>query len=156
MIVYVVRKIDDYEYGCRNIEGIFSTPEAAESYIESTGNQGEFDFWNGSKEMLYIVEEREVQTSSTNNNEVQSAVREFPVDVGDKVWYIYGGYYCKTLLEPREITVTEINKKKSGKTVDWAFIANGTRYRFSSIGKSVFLSKEACEAEINRRKGRKK
>lgn len=83
---------------------------------------------------------------------------EFPVDVGDKVWYIYGGYYCKSLLQPREITVTEISKKKNGKTVDWAFIANGTRYKFSSIGKSVFLSKKDCEAEINRRlsKGRKK
>lgn len=83
---------------------------------------------------------------------------EFPVDIGDKVWYIYGGYYYKSLLEPREITVTEISKKKNGKTVDWAFIANGTRYKFSSIGKSVFLSKKDCEAEISRRlsKGRKK
>lgn len=77
-----------------------------------------------------------------------------PVDVGQKVWYIYGGYYNSVRLEPREIEVTEINKKKSGKTVDWAFIANGTRYRFTSIGKTIFLNKEDCEAEIAKRKGK--
>ena len=75
-----------------------------------------------------------------------------PVDVGQKVWYIHGAYYNAQRLEPREIEVTEINKKKSGKTVEWAFIANGTRYKFSSIGKSVFLTKEACENEIKHRK----
>lgn len=72
----------------------------------------------------------------------------FPVDVGDKVWYINGGYYNSSRLEPREIEITEISKKKSGKTVDWAFIANSTRYKFSSIGKTVFLTKEACLAAI--------
>lgn len=71
-----------------------------------------------------------------------------PVDVGDKVWYINGGYYNSAHLEPREIEITEISKKKSGKTIDWAFIANGTRYKFSSIGKTVFLTKEACLSAI--------
>ena len=61
MTVWVVRKIVDYEYGCRNIEGIFSEPEAAEKYIEDAGNQGEFDFWNGSKEMLYTIEVHEIK-----------------------------------------------------------------------------------------------
>ena len=75
-----------------------------------------------------------------------------PVAVGQKVWYIYGAYYNAEHLVPREITVTEINKKKSGKTVDWAFIANGSRYKFSSIGKSVFLNREDCEAEIVKRR----
>jgi hypothetical protein len=75
-----------------------------------------------------------------------------PVDVGDKVWYINGAYYNSQRLEPREIEVTEINKKKSGKTIDWAFIAHGTRYKFSSIGKTVFLTKEACVQEIEKRK----
>lgn len=74
-----------------------------------------------------------------------------PVEVGQKVWYIRGGYYDSPRKEPREITVTEINKKKSGKTVEWAFIANRTRYRFSSIGKSVFLSREDCEAALAER-----
>lgn len=74
-----------------------------------------------------------------------------PVDVGDKVWYIEGGYYRKVNLKPREITVTEISKKKSGKTIEWAFIANSTRYKFTSIGKTVFLNKKDCEAAIEKR-----
>ncbi len=78
----------------------------------------------------------------------------FPVDVGDKVWYINGGYYNSARLEPREIEVTEISKKKSGKTIDWAFIANRTRYKFSSIGKTVFLTKEDCLAAINSKKAK--
>jgi hypothetical protein len=77
-----------------------------------------------------------------------------PVDVGDKVWYINGGYYNSARLEPREIEVTEISKKKSGKTIDWAFIANRTRYKFSSIGKTVFLTKEDCLAAINKKKSK--
>jgi hypothetical protein len=78
----------------------------------------------------------------------------FPVDVGDKVWYIHGGYYNSAHQEPREIEVTEINKKKSGKTIDWGFIANRTRYKFSSIGKTVFLTKEDCLAAINSKKAK--
>ena len=65
-----------------------------------------------------------------------------PVDVGDIVWYIRGGYYNSQLKEPQPIEVTEINKKWHGKTLEWGFIANSTRYRFSSIGKSVFLSEQ--------------
>ena len=74
-----------------------------------------------------------------------------PVDVGDKVWYIHGGYYNSAHLEPREIEVTEISKKRSGKTIDWGFIANRTRYKFSSIDKTVFLTKEDCVAAINKK-----
>lgn len=77
-----------------------------------------------------------------------------PVDVGDKVWYINGGYYNSARLEPREIEVTEISKKRSGKTIDWAFIANRTRYKFSSIGKTVFLTKEECLAAITKKKAK--
>jgi hypothetical protein len=77
-----------------------------------------------------------------------------PVDIGQKVWYIEGGYYNSAYLKPKEIEVTEISKKKCGKTIDWAFIANRTRYKFSSIGKTVFLDKLSCEAEIARRKAK--
>lgn len=75
-----------------------------------------------------------------------------PVDIGDKVWYIDGGYYNAAYMKPREIEVTEINKKKSGKTVEWGFVANNTRYRFSSFGKTVFRTKEACEEAIAKKK----
>jgi hypothetical protein len=71
-----------------------------------------------------------------------------PVEVGQTVWYIKGGYYRKTGLEARPIKVTEINKKWHGKILSWGFIANGTRYRFSSIGKTVFLTKEEAEEKL--------
>lgn len=71
-----------------------------------------------------------------------------PVEVGQTVWYIKGGYYRKTGLEAKSIKVTEINKKWHNKILCWGFIANGTRYRFSSIGKTVFLTKEEAEEKI--------
>lgn len=61
MIVFVVKKIIDYEYGCRDIEKVFQTYEGAEEYIDSTGLQCEIKFWDGSKEMQYIIDECEVQ-----------------------------------------------------------------------------------------------
>jgi len=94
------------------------------------------------------------ETSWHAENLLRAGWLKPPVDVGDKVWYINGGYYNSTHLEPREIEVTEISKKKSGKTIDWAFIANRTRYKFSSIGKTVFLTKEDCLAAINNKKAK--
>lgn len=78
-----------------------------------------------------------------------------PVDVGDIVWYIRGGYYKSQLKEPQPIEVTEINKKWHGKTLEWGFIANGTRYRFSSIGKSVFLSEQDAIEFLERKAANK-
>lgn len=84
----------------------------------------------------YCIKEEEKRLKS-----VEKAVIP-PVDVGDIVWYIRGGYYNSQLQKPQPIEVTEINKKWHGKTLEWGFIANSTRYRFSSIGKSVFLSEQ--------------
>lgn len=75
-----------------------------------------------------------------------------PVDIGSKVWYIEGGYYNASYMRPKEIEVTEINKKRSGKTIEWGFIAHNTRYRFSSFGKTVFHTKAECEAAIEKKK----
>ncbi|MBR4973613.1 MAG: hypothetical protein IKY45_04020 [Clostridia bacterium] len=80
---------------------------------------------------------------------IENGVIVLPVEVGQTVWYIKGGYYRKTGLEARPIKVTEINKKWHGKTLVWGFIANGTRYRFPSIGKTVFLTKEEAEEKLN-------
>lgn len=75
-----------------------------------------------------------------------------PVRVGQIVWYIEGGYYNSSRKRPMEKTVTEINLKcQSGKT-EWGFIADGTRYRFKSIGKTVFTTREAAEAALKARK----
>jgi len=75
-----------------------------------------------------------------------------PVDIGDRVWYIEGGYYNASYMRPKEIIVTEINKKKSGKSIEWGFIAGNTRYRFTSFGKTVFWTKAECEAAIEKKK----
>lgn len=71
-----------------------------------------------------------------------------PVRIGQRVWYIKGGYYNSAKKHPCEIEVTEINQKFCGKVLSWGFIANGTRYRFSSIGKTVFLTREEAEQAL--------
>lgn len=71
-----------------------------------------------------------------------------PVTVGQKVWYIHGGYYNFARKEPIEIEITEINQKWCKGKLDWAFVANGTRYKFSSIGKTVFLTREEAERAL--------
>lgn len=75
-----------------------------------------------------------------------------PVDIGSKVWYIEGGYYNASYMRPVEIEVTEVNKKKAGKSIEWGFIANRTRYKFTSFGKTVFWTKAECEAAIEKKK----
>ena len=79
-----------------------------------------------------------------------------PVKVGQKVWYIKGGYYNAKYKKPCPIEVKEINQKWHGKILDWGFIANGTRYRFSSIGKTVFLTEEEAEKALAGRSGNEK
>lgn len=74
-----------------------------------------------------------------------------PVEIGQTVWYIHGGYYNSVNKRPCAIEVTEINKKRQHGKVEWGFIANGTRYRFSSIGKSVFLSLKEAEQALKER-----
>ena len=72
----------------------------------------------------------------------------FPVAVGDKLWYIKGGYYDAAVQKPVEITVTEISQKIVRKKLEWGFIANGTRYSFSAIGKKVFFTRAEAEEAI--------
>lgn len=77
-----------------------------------------------------------------------------PVEIGDTLWYIDGGYYNASYMRPKEVEVNEITKKKTkrGKTTEWGFIAGCTRYSFSSIGKTIFWTKKECEAAIERKK----
>lgn len=76
-----------------------------------------------------------------------------PVEVGQTVWYIRGGYYNARCKKACPITVTEINKKKHGKSpAEWGFVANSTRYLFSSIGKTVFLTEEDAKRALKERK----
>ena len=68
-----------------------------------------------------------------------------PVEIGQTVWFIEGGYYNSVNKKPKAITVTEINLKKIRGKAEWGFSANGTRYKFTSIGKTVFLSVKDAE-----------
>lgn len=61
MTVYIIRRINDYEYGCRNIEGVFDDPIKADAYITERGNQCDIEFAYGTPEKHYIVEPWEVQ-----------------------------------------------------------------------------------------------
>lgn len=76
-----------------------------------------------------------------------------PCKVGDTVYYIEGAYYNSKRQTVRSIKVTEISWKcdRSGRDLGFALIANGTRYKFSSIGKTVFLTKEEAEKALAER-----
>lgn len=97
----------------------------------------------------YCIKEEQKLLKSARNTVIP------PVDVGDIVWYIRGGYYKSQDQTPQPIEVTEINKKWHGKTLEWGFIANSTRYRFSSIGKSVFLSEQDAIEFLERKAANK-
>ena len=77
-----------------------------------------------------------------------------PCKVGDTVYYINGAYYNSAKQTVRPIEVTEISWKcdRSGKNLGFALIANGTRYKFSSIGKTVFLTREEAEKALTKRR----
>lgn len=77
---------------------------------------------------------------------------ELPCKVGDKVYRIDAGNYSSDW-KPfvQELTVTEISWKKEkygDKDLGFAIIANGIRYKFTSIGKSVFLTRKEAEAKL--------
>lgn len=82
----------------------------------------------------------------------RSIYAELPCAVGDKVYRIdKGNYYTDWKPFVQELTVTEISWKKekySDKDLGFAIIADGIRYKFSSIGKSVFLTKEEAETKM--------
>lgn len=84
-----------------------------------------------------------------------SRIVELPCKVGDTVYRIdKGGYYPKYEPFVQELTVTEISwkhEKYGTKDLGFAIIANGIRYKFSSIGKAVFLTREEVETELARR-----
>lgn len=79
-----------------------------------------------------------------------------PVKVGQTVYYIEGSYYNSSRQTVAPIKVTEISWKcdRSGRDLGFALIANGTRYKFSSISKSVFLTREEAEKALAERSNR--
>ena len=75
-----------------------------------------------------------------------------PCKVGDIVYYFDGAYYLKnkSMWEIKPIKVTEFSTKigRSGKLYPLSIIANGTRYPLTSIGKTVFLTREEAEKAL--------
>lgn len=63
-VVYVVSEICDYEYGCREIRGIFSDFIAAQKYVESLDNCS-IEFWDGNKKDKYIIQSYYVHGAGT-------------------------------------------------------------------------------------------
>ena len=63
MTVYIVTCVCDYEYGCTEIEAVFSNKEAAEAYIKKEG-QNYWEHWSGSKYPQYYIEEWSVISES--------------------------------------------------------------------------------------------
>lgn len=76
-----------------------------------------------------------------------------PCKIGDKVYRIdKGNYYSNWKPFVQELTVTEISWKKEkhgDKDLGFAIIADGIRYKFTSIGKSVFLTRKEAEAKMD-------
>ena len=79
---------------------------------------------------------------------------ELPCNVGDTVYYIEGAYYKSKRQTVTPIKATEMSWKcdGSGRDLGFALIANGTRYKFSSIGKTVFLTRDDAERALAERK----
>lgn len=75
-----------------------------------------------------------------------------PCKVGDTVYYFDGAYYLKNKNNWKitPIKVTELSTKigRSGKLYPLSIIANGTRYPITSIGKTVFLTREEAEKAL--------
>lgn len=74
-----------------------------------------------------------------------------PCIVGDVMYYIYGGYYKPKELctVSRPCKVKEISIKIVKGKMNYGFILdNGSRYSFSSIGKTVFFSREEAEKAL--------
>lgn len=59
--VFVVTKICDYEYGCREIESIWSSNEAAEDHIEKLGGRNPTMMWSGRMVDQYDIEIWEIK-----------------------------------------------------------------------------------------------
>lgn len=103
--------------------------------------------------LYFNARQNALNVKQNHANISKSRFVELPCNVGDMVYYIEGGYYRSTNLKVRPIKVTEISRKnnRSGKDLGWAIIANGTRYKFSSIGKIVFLTREEAEQALKER-----
>lgn len=94
----------------------------------------------------------EEYASSCKNFTDRSEWVHLPCKVGDTVYYFDGAYHLKNKnnWKVKPIKVTEFSTKigRSGKLYPLSIIANGTRYPLTSIGKTVFLTREEAEKAL--------
>ena len=79
-----------------------------------------------------------------------------PCKIGDTVYYLRGAYYLKNknnwAVEPIKVTEFSMKIGRNGKLYPLSIIANGTRYPLTSIGKTVFLTREEAEKALGEKK----
>lgn len=78
-----------------------------------------------------------------------------PCEVGDTVYYFDGAWYLKNKsrwkITPIKVTEFSIKIGRNDKLYPLSIIANGTRYPLTSIGKTVFLTREKAEKALAER-----
>ena len=98
-----------------------------------------------------IIDLLKTKLAAYEDAEEQGRLIVLPCKVGDVMYYIYGGYYKPKDLctVSRPCKVNEISIKIVKGKMNYGFILdNGSRYSFSSIGKTVFLSREEAEKAL--------
>lgn len=147
------------------------TPESDEAYLscEKCGKKAISECWDEMDcqqtvlERLAAIEDILGEEYDLNRLfELVEADRDgrcvvLPCKVGEKAYVIDDGdYHSKYKAYAREKEVTEISWKKvrNGKDLGFGLILKGgncntsARYKLSSIGKTVFLTREAAEAAL--------
>lgn len=102
-----------------------------------------------------------LQEMTQDGREGQQCV-VLPCKVGDKVYVIDGGDYhndYKPYVREKEVTEISWKKVRNGKDLGFGLILKGgdcntsARYKISSIGKTVFLTREEAEAALKEAEG---
>ena len=105
----------------------------------------------------------EYESESLADFLIKNGVNLPPVHVGSAVYYIVGGYYkspdnCKVSEPCKVVEISYKQQTRNTKTgTELRLLAgfitdNGTRYSFDGIGKTVFLTREEAEAELEKRR----
>lgn len=61
MLVYLVEKICDFEYGCRKVVKVFNNEESARNYVNEQPDVGDVEFWTGENIPMYEITPFEVE-----------------------------------------------------------------------------------------------
>ena len=61
MLVYLVEKICDFEYGCRKVVKVFNNEESARNYVNEQPDVGDVKFGDGTSEPMYEITPFEVE-----------------------------------------------------------------------------------------------